>query len=369
MSNEVFIQDSNQSVLTNATITSNGSATLTGYGFQQINLVINIKASPTGTTPTLTFTIQELDPGDKSTSIGNSTTTSALNAIGVTTATLNTSTSGTVKVSWTIAGASASFTQVYATVVAKATPSTQQTTSVSTTSTTGQVIGIVALGGGTTGTLNAIRATTYNEQSSNAQRSISSANTNDTNSAGTGARQVTITYYDASGNGPFTETISLNGTTAVNTVSSTICFIEKMIVTSVGSGGVNAGVITLFTTTGGGGTAIGTIGVGNVVASVGDNRTFWAHHYVPNGKTASFFTFICAANTNSGANFIMKSKTIGSATAPESQVSEVLVVSNYSIIRSLAIPIKVTGPARIVAYGIPGANSLVLTSSFDFSEQ
>src|SRR5579885_2771584 len=85
-------------------------------------------------------------------------------------------------------------------------------------------------------------ASTYVEQSTNAQRSFKSASTSDT-SAGTGARTLLLTYYDQTLAGPYTETITLNGTTAVNTVNTNICYVESILVDSAGSGSVNAGVI------------------------------------------------------------------------------------------------------------------------------
>ena len=59
----------------------------------------------------------------------------------------------------------------------------------------------------TTTTIKTVERTTYTEQTTNAQRSFASSSANDT-AAGTGARTIKITYYDASGNGPYTETVS-----------------------------------------------------------------------------------------------------------------------------------------------------------------
>jgi hypothetical protein len=105
-----------------------------------------------------------------------------------------------------------------------------------------------------------VRATTLTEQTTNAQRSVVSANANDT-SAGTGARTVRIKYLDQNLNGPYTETITLNGVTPVNTVNTNICYIESFEVLTAGSGGVNAGIISLKAATGGGGATICSISV------------------------------------------------------------------------------------------------------------
>jgi hypothetical protein len=117
---------------------------------------------------------------------------------------------------------------------------------------TGISSGGVVLGGSTANTLQVMRATTYTEPTSAAQRSLASASANDA-AAGTGGRTVKITYYDGAGAGPLTETVTLNGTSAVNTVATNIQFIEKMEVVTVGSLGANAAAITLYGSTGGGG--------------------------------------------------------------------------------------------------------------------
>ena len=128
--------------------------------------------------------------------------------------------------------------------------------------------------------LKAIFATTYTPQGTNAQRSLVSASAADA-AAGTGAQQVTITYLDAAF-AVHVEVVTLNGTAAVNTVGTNIAYIESMVVTQVGSGGSNAGIVSIMTGTAGGGTAWGSIAS---PAGVGDNQTFWAHHYVPAGVT------------------------------------------------------------------------------------
>lgn len=69
---------------------------------------------------------------------------------------------------------------------------------------------------------------------------VSSGNINDT-SAGTGARTVTIAGLDST-NTPISETITLNGQTAVNTVNSYLRVTEITILT-VGGGTTSAGII------------------------------------------------------------------------------------------------------------------------------
>jgi len=147
---------------------------------------------------------------------------------------------------------------------------------------------------GTSGTGGvAIRATAYTPQGTNAQRSIKSSNVNDT-AAGTGARQVRITYLNTSYELK-TEDITLNGTTAVNTVATDIAFLEKMEVIVTGNqGGGNAGTISIYTQTGGGGSVWGSI-------ATSDNMTYWAHHYVPSGKTCYLLCITSGGSVVGGA--------------------------------------------------------------------
>lgn len=118
----------NVSIQTNATLTSSGSTFVrfNYFGTQQINLIVNVPNAPTGTSPTLTFTIQEVDPGDETTTFGSSATTTTITNTGVFTAVLTNTHSSAVKVSWTVGGTgSPTFTGVYATITTKESPDTQ----------------------------------------------------------------------------------------------------------------------------------------------------------------------------------------------------------------------------------------------------
>jgi hypothetical protein len=211
-----------------------------------------------------------------------------------------------------------------------------------------------------------VRRTTYTEQTVNAQRSIASASALDT-AAGTGARTVQITYYDQTGAGPFTETVTLNGVAFVNTVATNICFIEEMKVITAGSTGSNAGILTLRAAVAGGGAVVGTIAATN-------NQTFWAHHYVATGKTCNITGISCSHNgttVGSGALFAVTSKPIGVANAIESQVSDFIRLYGQSsnVFRSYTSPIKVVGPARLQTFVTPETSSAtVYRAAMDFFE-
>jgi len=232
----------------------------------------------------------------------------------------------------------------------------------------------------TTSSTNAakVEATTYTEQSTGAQRSMSSSSALDT-SAGTGARTVAIVWYDSSGNGPNTETVTLNGTTAVATVSTTMCFIESMKVVTVGSTGSNQGTITLFVNAAGGGGTIGTIGTGTIGGAnttiVGTNQTYWAHHYVPNGKTFHLTgQNIGSTSTTVGGGgfFTLYAQPVPVANQPVEQVADNLVLYGQSstATRNYNSPVNVVGPSRITLWVSPNTSSnQTYFGSFDYFEQ
>lgn len=209
-----------------------------------------------------------------------------------------------------------------------------------------------------------VEETTYTEQITNGQRSLASSNAGDI-AGGTGARAVLITYYDQTGAGPFTESVSMNGTATANTVGTNICYIESLKVTSVGSAGSNQGTITLFTAINKGGTTIGTI-------AVGDTQTFWAHHYVPLGKTSYISGFSIGNNATSagdGGLFVLKAATPTVANSQELQVSDFVTIAGgqNTDTRIYNSPIQVVGPARVRAYVTPYATSSTTQyASFDF---
>lgn len=235
-------------------------------------------------------------------------------------------------------------------------------TSAPAASTPGLRSGTRILGGGSAGTLNDMRATTYTEPASGAQRSIVSTSANDS-SAGTGARTVRITYFTSGMVGPLTENKTMNGTAAVNTTATNIWYIESIEVLTAGSLNANAGTINLKETTGGGGATIGSVGIGNVFVGVGDNRTLWAHHYTPTGAVSNFTGLACGA-TASSAFHIKSIDPTGSANV-EAIVTGIIQTSSH-FLRTFGTPIKVVGPARTTVYGVPSSNGVTLNASIDF---
>jgi hypothetical protein len=213
-----------------------------------------------------------------------------------------------------------------------------------------------------------VRATTYVEQTTaGVVRSIASSSANDT-AAGTGARTVKITYYDTAGAGPNTETLTLNGTTGVNTSATNICFIETIEVLTAGSGGANAGVISLYTAAAKGGSVFASI-------AIGDNQDFYCHHYVAAGKTC-YITGLSVGHSGtvvgSGAVFTIKSQTVLVSNSIDRQISDFVRLYGQSstITRLWGTALVVPGFARIAAYVNPeGSTAVVYRSAFDYYDQ
>lgn len=199
-----------------------------------------------------------------------------------------------------------------------------------------------------------VRATTYTPQGTNSQRSVNSTAAADTG-AGTGAQKVKITYFDALGAGPFTETVTLNGVTAVNTVNTNIALIERMDVVQVGSGGGNAGTIQIWTATAGGGSVWGSI-------ATGDNQTHWAHHYVPPNKTCYVTSIEGSATVVAGGLTINTANPI-SAAVPQTAPDITIRHGTTHALRPYNVPVPVVGPAIIFINERPDAATASTTFS------
>lgn len=209
----------------------------------------------------------------------------------------------------------------------------------------------------------AVQASVYNEQSANFTGSIKSSSANDA-SAGTGARTVTIYYVDSTGATSTTETVTLNGTTAVNLVNTNHCFIEKMVVATVGTGGTNAGAITLFTGAAGAGTAV-------AIINTGDGQTYLGHHYVVTGKTCHITDFTGLTNSSNETLFTIQAIPIPTTNQISLVVSDWVTGSQTNQTqRTFGSTINVTGPARLQLFGAPGSTSSYTSyGSFTFYDQ
>jgi len=203
----------------------------------------------------------------------------------------------------------------------------------------GGVCAITGAYGSTSGTgITALRATAYTEQTSNFTATLVSSVSTDS-SAGTGARTVKVTYYDQTMTGPFTETLTMNGTTNVTASNSNYCFIERIDVVTVGSNGTNNGTISLKN----GGTTVASI-------AASDGHTYYAHHYIQTGKMFYMKRLILGCLGNSGTCLMRVAYPL-TANAFEKQLGgqiRVQTAQPQQVYDMEDLPIA--GPARVSLY-------------------
>jgi hypothetical protein len=142
--------------------------------------------------------------------------------------------------------------------------------------------------------------------------------------------------------GPFTETVTLNGTSNVNTVASNIRFVESLRVMTAGSAGNNQGTITIFNATAGGGGAMGTI-------AINDNQTNWCHHYVGLNKNWFLTQVMCGnqGGSNGSLTVLRTTPTVANSTDLVI-IPQIRVPAGTTDVVGFSAPIKVTGPARVL---------------------
>ena len=161
---------------------------------------------------------------------------------------------------------------------------------------------------------------------------VSSSSTDDT-AAGTGARTVEIFGLDSNYN-EISETVTLNGQTAVNTTNSYLR-INRGIVKSAGSGGQNAGVIYAGT-----GTVTAGVPANKYLSiAIGDNQTLMALWTVPAGYTAFLLqTDVTVATIQN--NKYCTAKLVARPYGEVFQVKDVFVKSQGSTTQVYSIPIR-----------------------------
>jgi hypothetical protein len=212
-----------------------------------------------------------------------------------------------------------------------------------------------------------VNRTPYTEQTTDARRSIKSSSTSDA-FGGTGAITVHLHYFNSNLTGLLTETITLNGTTCVQTTASNIAFIESIEVISTGSTKSNVGTLTLSSNNTCGGTTIGTVAPTN-------NRTLWGHHYIASGKICNITGIsVSHSGTTVGSGGVFSIFAIESpiSSSPSIQISDFIRLYGQSstFSRTYSSPIKVIGPAKILVQVTPETtSSTVYRTAVDFYEQ
>lgn len=188
--------------------------------------------------------------------------------------------------------------------------------------------------------------------------SISSSSANDT-SAGTGARTVYVEGLDGDYN-VVSETVILNGQTAVSTVEEYL-YVNAFYVITAGSGGQNAGNINA-------GTGTVTAGVPAVlydIIAAGYNNRTTGHYCVPAGYTAYMVEGLFSSGQASGATsvtgFLKQHGPDGIL-----RVGAVATVNNSAAVFMFEMPYAVPEKNCIGATAIGAAANNAVSSFFNF---
>jgi hypothetical protein len=165
---------------------------------------------------------------------------------------------------------------------------------------------------------------------------VSSSNTNDT-SAGTGARTVQILGLDGDYN-EISETITLNGQTAVTTTNSFLR-VNRAIVLTAGSGEANAGIIYV-------GTGTVTTGVpANVYTTIngdGTNQSLQAFWTVPANYNAYIYQTNVSTGNSSNTPAVLKTLLVARPHGGVFNTKEVIVLTDGNHLQKYSFPITLT---------------------------
>jgi hypothetical protein len=188
---------------------------------------------------------------------------------------------------------------------------------------------------------------------------VSSSDAADVSPSGTGARTVRITglnanYFEVS------ETIVLNGQTAVNTVNSYL-YVNGLTVTSVGSGGANAGNINV-------GTGTVTAGVPAVLydmIAIGYNNRTTGHYCIPAGYTGFLVQGLFTAGQASGSTAITGKLLIHSSGDNIVRVGAITTLNNGVVQYMFNYPTAIPEKNCIGATAIGSAANNSVSSMFN----
>jgi len=165
---------------------------------------------------------------------------------------------------------------------------------------------------------------------------VSSSDTNDT-SAGTGARTVQIVGLDGDYN-EISETIILNGQTAVTTTNSFLR-VNRGIVLTAGSGGVNAGIIYV-------GTGTVTSGVpANIYTTIngdGTNQSLQSFWTVPANYNAYIYQTNISTGNTSNTPAVLKTLLVARPYGGVFNTKEIIVLTDGNHLQNYSFPITLT---------------------------
>jgi hypothetical protein len=185
---------------------------------------------------------------------------------------------------------------------------------------------------------------------------VSSSSTNDA-AAGTGAQTVVIRGLDSSHN-EISETVTLNGQTAVNTVKQYL-HINYIYVATVGSGGKNAGKLYV-------GDGIVTAGVPATIygiVDVGFNASTTAFYTIPAGYTAYMYQGSISSG-QAGGTAQITGYLVLRGQDNVSRVAAVATLNNGQANFNFYLPIKIDEKTSIEARGIGSSNNNAVAANF-----
>lgn len=184
----------------------------------------------------------------------------------------------------------------------------------------------------------------YSYLSSASVLKISSSSTDD-DAAGTGARTVEVSGLDENYD-EISETVTLDGQTAVNTTNSYLR-VYRMIIRSAGTGGKNAGTVYAGT-----GTVTSGVPANKFAAiAVGENQTTMAIWTVPAGYTA----YLCRATFTVASATANKFVTVSILSRPNGEVFQTkdkITLNVGSHVQDYKFPIAFTEKTDIEVQGI-----------------
>ena len=164
---------------------------------------------------------------------------------------------------------------------------------------------------------------------------VSSSDTNDT-SAGTGARTIQILGLDGDYN-EISETITMNGQTAVTTTNSFLR-VNRALVLTAGSGGANAGIIYV-------GTGTVTSGVpANIYTTIngdGTNQSLQAFWTVPANYSAYIYQTNISTGTTSATPAVLKTLLVVRPFNKVFNTKEIITLHEGNHLQDYSFPIKV----------------------------
>jgi len=184
---------------------------------------------------------------------------------------------------------------------------------------------------------------------------VSSSSTDDT-SAGTGARTVLVEGLDQN-YVAISETVTLNGQTAVNTTKSYLR-VQHITVLTAGSGGVNAGTIYVGT----GALVSGVPAVIHELAPAGFNTELSGVYTVPAGYTAYMYQGGMSSQSN-GNNFITATLRFSNQGSPW-QTPAVTVFTADLVEYNFTYPLALPEKTDVEACATVSAGTSVATSFF-----